>query len=430
MLGGQLSATWYQSLMPETPFATVTIGRRRSTVLMETVTNNPIVQTSSLQLPPTCKQYLTDKIDNLVEISHIPESAQIQNSLVPILNPYAVFKRSPSLSRHLRQIISRPSVNIKEYVQSSSLSQCVLSSTPAEQYVTLEIPEQFISQWKKQKYTHLHFGAIHLVLSYHGRRGLPVTARLSLLNTRYLQQLPREELEKLIPSAWITNYEKLHQLPQPVQQQDPIFVCQLDKSVRISFLPSSSELRHSVSLIQPVKSKPLKHAPIHSFAHTGKEIYAAKNDGHFLWDTNPHMCDPDCPCKYEDDGWLDDAEVTITKIESQPLLRKTQSCRPSTQKRPFADDDDAPPPWVGLPKAKNKPMTKDHYLKRCFEILAEEGLLKCPPPPTICSCSLEAYQTPSAPAPPLSCCMLQPEDFPPLETIRDSTSRVTASPYV
>ncbi|KDP40405.1 hypothetical protein JCGZ_03884 [Jatropha curcas] len=448
------------------------------------------LQTSSLQLPPTCKQYLTHKIDNLVEISHIPESAQIQNSLVPILNPYAVFKRSSSLSHHLQQ------------------------------YVTLEIPEQFISQWKKQKYTHLHFGAIRLVLSYHGRQGLPVTAHLSLPDTRYLQyehavigtiattlnagsvvltffpnfnmsledphlstalkvqvqitsadqvpetisatlhhqivyrlqdhainlqtpgishsdalyifadggptptivqtprQLPREELEKLIPSAWITNYEKLHQLPQPVQQQDPIFVHQLDKSVRISFLPSSSEPRHSVSMIQPVKSKPLKHAPIHSFAHTGKEIYAAKTDGHFLWDANPHMCDPDCPCKYEDDGWLEDAEVTITKLESQPLLRKTQSCHPSAQKRPF-DDDDTPPPWVGLPKAKNKPMTEDHYLKRCFEILAEEGLLKCPPPPTICSCSLEAYQTPSAPAPPLSCCMLQPEDFPPLETVRD-----------
>ncbi|KDP20659.1 hypothetical protein JCGZ_03822 [Jatropha curcas] len=437
--------------LPETHFATVTIGRRRSTVPMETVTNNPIVQTSSLQLPPTCKQYLTDKIDNLVEIYHIPESTQIQNSLVPILNPYAVFKRSPSLSRHLRQIISRPSVNIKEYVQSSSLSQCVLSSTPAEQNVTLEIPEQFISQWKKQKYTHLHFGTIRLVLSYHGRQGLPVTARLSLLDTRYLQyehavigtiattlnagsvvltffpnfnmsledphlstalkvqvqitgadrvpetisatlhhqivyrlqdhainlqtpgishsdalyifadggptptivqtprQLPREE--KLIPSAWITNYEKLHQLPQPVQQQDPIFVCQLDKSVRISFLPSSSESRHSVSMIQPVKSKPLKHAPIHSFAHTSKEIYAAKNDGHFLWDADPHMYDPNCPCKYEDDGWLEDAEVTITKLESQPLLRKTQSCRPSARKRPF-DDDDAPPPWVGLPSQK------------------------------------------------------------------------------
>ncbi|KDP25676.1 hypothetical protein JCGZ_24159 [Jatropha curcas] len=183
-------------------------------------------------------------------------------------------------------------------------------------------------------------------------------------------------------------------------------------------------------MIQPVKSKPLKHAPIHSFAHTGKQIYAAKNDGHFLWDADPHMCDPDCPCKYEDDGWLEDATVTIITIESQPLLRKTRSCRPLAQKHPFDDDEDAPPPWIGLPKDKNKPMTEDEYLKRCFEILAEEGLLKCPPPPTICSCSLEAYQTPAASTAPLSCCMLQPEDFPPLETIRDSTSRVTASPYV
>ncbi|KDP35796.1 hypothetical protein JCGZ_10432 [Jatropha curcas] len=459
---------------------------------METVTNNLIVQTSSLQLPPTYKQYLTDKIDNLVEIYHIPESTQIQNSFVPILNHYAVFKRSPSLSRQLRQIISRPSINIKEYVQSSSLYQCVLSSTPAEQYVTLETPEQFITQWKGQKYTHLHFGAIRLVLSYHGRQGLPVIACLSLLDTRYLQyehavigtvatslnagsvvltflpnfnmsledphlgtalkvqvqitgaeqvpehitatlhhqivyrlqdhainlqtpgishsdalyifadggptpiivqtprQLPREELEKLIPSTWIINYEKLHQLPQPIQQQDPIFVRQLDKSVRISFLPSSSEPRHSISMIQPAKSKPLKHAPIHSFAHT----------------------------------------VTITKLDSQPLRRKTQSCRPSTQNRPFDDDDAPPPPWVGIPKNKNKPITEDEYLKRCFEILAEEGLLQYPPPPTICFCSLEAYQTPSTPTAPLACCMMHPEDFPPLETIHDSTARVTASPYV
>ncbi|KDP35795.1 hypothetical protein JCGZ_10431 [Jatropha curcas] len=183
-------------------------------------------------------------------------------------------------------------------------------------------------------------------------------------------------------------------------------------------------------MIQPVKRKPLKHAPVHSFAHTGKEIYVAKNDGHFLWDADPHMCDPDYSCNYEDDGWLEDATVTITKLESQPLRRKTPSCRRFTRKRPFDDDDDAPPPWVGIPKNKNKPMTEDEYLKRCFELLAEEGLLQYPPPPTICSCSLEAYQTPPTPTAPLACCMMHPEDFPPLETIHDSTARVTASPYV
>ncbi|RDX65601.1 hypothetical protein CR513_55733, partial [Mucuna pruriens] len=35
-------------------------------------------------------------------------------------------------------------------------------------------------------YTHLHYGAIRLILTLHGRRGLPVSARVSLLDTSYL----------------------------------------------------------------------------------------------------------------------------------------------------------------------------------------------------------------------------------------------------
>lgn len=35
-------------------------------------------------------------------------------------------------------------------------------------------------------YTHIHFGALRLVLSYHGKKGLPVTARIALLDTRFL----------------------------------------------------------------------------------------------------------------------------------------------------------------------------------------------------------------------------------------------------
>ncbi|KAF4360715.1 hypothetical protein F8388_016502 [Cannabis sativa] len=35
-----------------------------------------------------------------------------------------------------------------------------------------------------QGYTHIHFGAIRLALNYHGRKGLPVSARIGLLDTR------------------------------------------------------------------------------------------------------------------------------------------------------------------------------------------------------------------------------------------------------
>ncbi|KAH9716919.1 hypothetical protein KPL71_021635 [Citrus sinensis] len=64
---------------------------------------------------------------------------------------------------------------------------CSLQATPAEQYVTLEIPSELISNWKREGYTHLHLGGIRLILTLHGRKGLPVTARLAMLDTRFKQ---------------------------------------------------------------------------------------------------------------------------------------------------------------------------------------------------------------------------------------------------
>ncbi|KAH9780507.1 hypothetical protein KPL71_008106 [Citrus sinensis] len=64
---------------------------------------------------------------------------------------------------------------------------CSLQATPAEQYVTLEILSELISNWKREGYTHLHLGGIRLILTLHGRKGLPVTARLTMLDTRFKQ---------------------------------------------------------------------------------------------------------------------------------------------------------------------------------------------------------------------------------------------------
>ncbi|KAK0585002.1 hypothetical protein LWI29_022050 [Acer saccharum] len=44
-----------------------------------------------------------------------------------------------------------------------------------------------IDQWIKEGYSHLHIGAVRIILSLHGRKGLPVTTRLALLNTIYTQ---------------------------------------------------------------------------------------------------------------------------------------------------------------------------------------------------------------------------------------------------
>ncbi|RDX67922.1 hypothetical protein CR513_53147, partial [Mucuna pruriens] len=63
---------------------------------------------------------------------------------------------------------------------------CSLAATSEEQYVTIEIPRELIRHWQLEGYTHLHYGAIRLILSLHGRRGLPVSARVSLLDSSYL----------------------------------------------------------------------------------------------------------------------------------------------------------------------------------------------------------------------------------------------------
>ncbi|KAI9128937.1 hypothetical protein K1719_000420 [Acacia pycnantha] len=74
------------------------------------------------------KRTLSNKIENLIEITHHPDG----NTELPLMSPY-----------------------------------------------------NLIDKWKSEGYTHLHFGAIRLVLTLHGRKGLPVTAKVALLDSTY-----------------------------------------------------------------------------------------------------------------------------------------------------------------------------------------------------------------------------------------------------
>ncbi|KAH9752728.1 hypothetical protein KPL71_014816 [Citrus sinensis] len=134
-----------------------------------------------------CSSGITTPRTLLTEYSYIPESAQISESSYPLLSPYHLYKRPSSFTRSIRTLISTRRPHPKEYIQSSRLDQCSLQATPAEQYVTLEIPSELISNWKREGYTHLHLGGIRLILTLHGRKGLPVTARLAMLDTRFKQ---------------------------------------------------------------------------------------------------------------------------------------------------------------------------------------------------------------------------------------------------
>ncbi|KAH9716958.1 hypothetical protein KPL71_021647 [Citrus sinensis] len=149
--------------------------------------STPVTLSSTLSLPKSCTSHTANKIENLVEYSYIPESAQISESSYPLISPYQLYKRPSSFTRSIRTLISTRRPHPKEYIQSSRLDQCSLQATPAEQYVTLEIPSELISNWKREGYTHLHLGGIRLILTLHGRKGLPVTARLAMLDTRFKQ---------------------------------------------------------------------------------------------------------------------------------------------------------------------------------------------------------------------------------------------------
>ncbi|KAH9649381.1 hypothetical protein KPL70_025959 [Citrus sinensis] len=146
-----------------------------------------LLLSSTLSLPRSCTSHTTNKIENLVEYSYIPELAQISESSYPLISPYQLYKRPSSFTRSIRILISTRRPQPKEYIQSSRLDQCALQATSAEQYVTLEIPSELLSNWKREGYTHLHLGGIRLILTLHGRKGLPVTARLAMLDTRFKQ---------------------------------------------------------------------------------------------------------------------------------------------------------------------------------------------------------------------------------------------------
>ena len=121
-----------------------------------TITSSYISLSSTLSLPKSCTKQTTNKIENLVEYSYILESAQINESSFPLISPYQFYKRGNSFTRSIKTLISTKRPYPKEFIQSSRLDQCSLQATIAEQYVTLEIPQELITNWKREGYTHLH----------------------------------------------------------------------------------------------------------------------------------------------------------------------------------------------------------------------------------------------------------------------------------
>ncbi|GJS47538.1 putative zinc finger, CCHC-type containing protein [Tanacetum coccineum] len=62
-----------------------------------------------------------------------------------------------------------------------------LPASQVEHLVSLSLPSDLPRHCLAQGYTHIHFGAIRLALTFHGRKGLPAYSRIALLNTRFVE---------------------------------------------------------------------------------------------------------------------------------------------------------------------------------------------------------------------------------------------------
>ncbi|CDP21822.1 unnamed protein product [Coffea canephora] len=128
----------------------------------------------------------SSKLDYFYEVFVEPEV--VNPASLPLINPYTTFgKKSFSPTRVIKSLIQYHPKGIKEYIQASKIDQHPIPATKKEQFITLHIPNDFPLQWRQQGYTHVHFGAIRISLPFHGRKGLPIVARVALLDTRFTQ---------------------------------------------------------------------------------------------------------------------------------------------------------------------------------------------------------------------------------------------------
>ncbi|KAK2642206.1 hypothetical protein Ddye_023969 [Dipteronia dyeriana] len=92
----------------------------------------PVKLSSSVSLPPFVRRTQSNKIQNLVEYTHILESTQIDETSLPLLNPYTIFERNKSLARRIDFLVHHRSPLVKEYVKSTTLDNCLVPATAAE----------------------------------------------------------------------------------------------------------------------------------------------------------------------------------------------------------------------------------------------------------------------------------------------------------
>ncbi|KAH9680154.1 hypothetical protein KPL71_026442 [Citrus sinensis] len=241
--------------------------------MASTSSSPPVTLSSTLSLPRSCTSHTTNKIENLVEYSYIPESAQISESSYPLISPYQLYKRPSSFTRSIRTLISTRRPHPKEYIQSSRLDH-VLFKPPLSSNMSLWRFPSSCSPTGNEKYQDAVIGTV-LTTLHAG----------SVLLTFY----PNFNLSLQDPNLPTTLKVQV-QIQAPIQTSESMFERRQDGTVRMTFKPPPSapqeppRLSFTYSSMITAVQTAQEDLPITRFNSEGYHVYPAKHNGHFLWD--------------------------------------------------------------------------------------------------------------------------------------------------
>ncbi|KAH9658323.1 hypothetical protein KPL70_023445 [Citrus sinensis] len=342
----------------------------------------------------------------------------------------------------------------KEYIQSSRLDQCALQASQNEQYVTLEIPSDLVANWKREGYTHLHLRGVRLILTLHGRKGLPVTARISLLDTRF-KEYQHAIVETIVTtlhagSVLLTFYPNFN-----LSLEDP----NLSTTLKVQIQLQGAEQTPTSKIAT------LHHQIVYRLQNHALDLptpYTTSNALMILADTDTIPTIIQIPKQIQKQDllqlmpleWLTNYEHFHQNSEPVQTTEAIFDRRPNGQvKLSFQTPDSKPfldSPQLSytamitadVPKAHmcnlDCPCLDDMDIDEELEVMRRKTKKKkkASYPPS--SCKSFAPQPPSNPKPPVqpirSCLMFSShsyeESFPPLEKQTDTKTRVTSKPFV
>ncbi|XVF52454.1 hypothetical protein PTKIN_Ptkin05aG0019500 [Pterospermum kingtungense] len=134
------------------------------------------------------------KVRYRYEINHMRKDQNIQHQYtsLPSINPYkdltnpvtTLFKPVKAVLNPCRRQIPRGKIQVTRFDGSP------ISSGEEEHFIDFKLSPGRIRQWLSEGYSYVHFGAIRLGLTFHGREGFSVFTRLALLDSRFLKYQP------------------------------------------------------------------------------------------------------------------------------------------------------------------------------------------------------------------------------------------------